>query len=377
MNHTIFERNPVKTIILIVLIIIISLDVSAARLLYRKFQNNSFLQMVNEKIAYKLQIHQHRKANPYYHHDLAPNLNIVETWGLLQYKLDTNSLGFKDSKARDIQPDSKKKRILFMGDSFTEGFGMPYEKTFVGMIDKRVDHEKVEILNAAVVSYSPKLYYYKTKYLLEKVHLKIDELYVFIDVSDIFNELEYEIFEPKSLHSNGFNTIVNKTSDFLEHNSFLYNFAQYYNNQNKNKQKLGSLDFVIKHKEDANYWTVNETLYQEWGEKGVRLAEMHMQKLVDLCKAYGIKITIAVYPYPLEIFSGNRNSKQLRIWRDFSELNRINFINYYPDFFDAPVLGIPNSKASTNYILNTYFIPGDTHWSEYGHRLIANKLPIR
>lgn len=375
-NPTVFERNPVKTIISVVLIIIITLDVAAARFLLMDSQGIRYFQMLNEKIAYKLQVHQHRKANLYYHHDLAPDQNIIEKWGPLQYRLITNSWGFKDSFMRDIQPDSHKKRILFLGDSFTEGFGMPYEKTFVGMVDKRVDHEKYEILNAAVVSYSPKLYYYKTKYLLEYKHLKIDELFVFIDVSDIFNELEYEIFDPKDLHSNIFINVFDKISGFLENYSFLYNFSRYFFIQSQNKKKLSFLDYVVKNKHNANFWTLNETLFKEWGGKGVHLAEKHMQMLVDLCKTHGIKMTIAVYPYDSEIYYGNRDSKQIRIWRYFSESNRINFINYYPDFFDAPFLGIPNSKANPYYILSTYFIPGDPHWNENGHRLIANKLPI-
>ena len=376
MNPTVFERNPVKTIISVVLIIIITLDVAAARFLSMNFQDISFFQTLNEKIAYKLQIHQHRQANPYYHHDLAPDKNIIETWGPLQYRLITNSWGFKDSLIRDLPPHSQKKRILFLGDSFTEGFGMPYEKTFVGMIDQRVDHEKYEILNAAVVSYSPKLYYYKTRYLLDFKQLKIDELFVFIDVSDIFNELEYELFDPKNLHSSSVIAFADKTSAFLERNSFLYNFFRHFFIQRQNKNKQSSLDYVLKNKHNANFWTLNETLFQEWGEEGVRLAEKHMQLLVDLCKARGIKMTIAIYPYDSEIYYGKRDSKQIRIWKYFSESNSINFINYYPDFFDAPFLGIPDSKATPYYILKNYFIPGDPHWNEHGHRLIANKLPI-
>jgi hypothetical protein len=139
---------------------------------------------------------------------------------------------------------------------------------------------------------------------------------------------------------------------------------------------MNSLDYISMHREEAGFWTLNEKVYQEWGAKGVHLAEKHMQMLVDLCKAHGIKMTVAVYPWQNEIYFGNRNSKQVRIWRDFSESNSINFINYYPDFFDAPFPDIPASKVTPQHIVNKYFIPGDVHWNEDGHRLIANKLPI-
>lgn len=376
MSPSVFERNPVKTIVSAVFAITLILDVSAAHFLNINTQSNSFFQMLNEKIAYKLEMHQHRKANPFYHHDLAPGLNMVETWGVLQYRLITNSLGFKDSSIRTVQPDTAKKRILFMGDSFTEGFGMPYEKTFVGMIDQRINHNDCEVLNAAVVSYSPKLYYLKTRYLLDVIKLKVDELYVFPDLSDMFNELEYDIFEPRNYYNAKVTALTNKATGFIERNSFTYNLVRYFYNNHRSDKNLKRLDYLTNRKKDAVLWTMNDAVFDEWGRDGVRLAERYMQKLADLCKARGIKMTVAVYPYPGEIQYRQRNSRQIDIWKKFSESNNISFINYYPDFFNAPVLESPNTKASTNYVLNAYFIPGDPHWNEHGHRLIANKLPI-
>lgn len=376
MSPNVFERNPVKTIVSVLLASTLILDVFAAHFLNINTHSNSFFQMLNEKIAYKLEMHQHRKANPYYHHDLSPNLNMVETWGLLRYRLITNSLGFKDSSTRIVQPDSSKKRILFMGDSFTEGFGMPYEKTFVGMIDQRINHNNCEVLNAAVVSYSPKLYYLKTRYLLDVIKLKVDELYVFIDLSDLFNELEYDIFEPRNYDNAKLTVLTNKAADFMEHNSFIYNLLRYFYNSHRSDKMLQRLDYLTSRKKDAVLWTMNDAVFDEWGRDGVRLAERYMQKLVDLCKARGIKMTVAVYPYPGEIQFGQRNSRQVDIWEKFTASNKIGFINYYPDFFNAPLLESPNTKATLYYILNAYFIPGDPHWNEHGHRLIANKLPI-
>jgi lysophospholipase L1-like esterase len=376
MSPTVFERNPVKTLISVMLIIILSLDVTTERLFDRNDLFNRLLSTLNENLAFKVGIWQHRKQNPYYHHDLEPNHSFIERWGVLEYKLVTNSLGFKDSKKRAIQPDTPKKRILFIGDSFTEGLGMPYEKTFVGLVDKNVDHEKVDILNAAVVSYSPKIYYYKTKYLLENKHLKINELFVFIDISDIYNELEYEIFEPQENQRISLSPVIQYASDFLRHNSFLYNVAKYYYGQYQNRHKLDSLNFVTEHREEANFWTLNENVYRKWGEKGVQLAEKHIQLLTDLCKAHNIKMTIAVYPWQNELYFGNRNSRQVQIWRDFSDRNGINFISYYPDFFNAPIPGTPYSKVTPHQIVENYFIPGDIHWNENGHRLIAEKIHI-
>jgi hypothetical protein len=376
LNPTVFERNSARTIIAVVFLILIFCDIATERLLDRSRLLNKMLHSLNTNLAYKVEIWQHRTQNPYYHHDLEPNHDMIEAWGVMQYRLVTNSLGFKDASMRTVPPDTPIKRILFIGDSFTEGLGMPYDKTFVGMIDKRVDHDKFDILNAAVVSYSPKIYYNKVKYLLEEKHLKIDDLYVFIDISDTFNEIEYELFEPQSPQRHTVSELVERMGIFLQHYSFFYNVVRYYYSQAKQVRQNNSLDYITQHREEAPFWTLNEDIYKEWGEKGVRLAEMHMQKLVDLCRARGIAITIAVYPWQNEIYFGNRNSKQLRIWREFSERNNIGFINYYPDFFDAQFPNITRSKVPPQLIVNSFFIPGDIHWNEAGHRLIADKLPI-
>lgn len=373
----IFERNPVKTIMATLLVLVVALDFTAERLIDRNDLFNKTFGLINPDLAHKVQIWQHRKQNKYYHHDLEPNHDFIEKWGNLEYRLTTNSLGFKDSSRRTIQAQTDKKRIVFIGDSFTEGLGVPYDKTFVGLINSTVDHEKYEILNAGVVSYSPKLYYYKIKYLLENKHLKIDELFVFIDLSDIFNELEYEVFEAEDPHwKSNKSASVEKMTDFLKHNSLLFNIYRYYAHQSQHVKKLKSLDFIEQHTADSAFWTLNERVYQEWGEKGVGLAELYMQKLVDLCKANNIKITIAVYPWINEIVRGNVNSRQVRIWREFSDLNSINFINYYPDFFNTSLPNINNSEKTPFQIVNHYFITGDIHWNENGHRLIANKIHI-
>lgn len=335
------------------------------------------LHKLNANLAYKVEIWQHRKQNSYYHHGLEPMQDITETWGVLRYRLTTNSLGFKDAAKREVSPYSGQKRILFIGDSFTEGLGVPYEKTFAGLVGQRLGHVGYEVLNAGVVSYSPKIYYHKVKYLLEQKHLKINELYVFIDISDIYNELEYEIFEPIDPRQAGYFQLVRKGDSFLQHNSFFYNVARYYYEQQKQHKSLQSLSYLEKHREETGFWTLDEKIYQEWGERGVRLAERHMRLLADLCKANGIKMTIAVYPWQSELIFGNRHSKQISIWRDFAAANAVGFIDYYPDFFEARIPGIPYSKVKPYDIINTFFIPGDIHWNEAGHRLIADKIRVQ
>lgn len=138
-----------------------------------------------------------RSNHSFYHHGLVPNQKAVAQWNNIRYPFYTNSLGFRDSIVQEIPLVSHKKRILFMGDSHTEGVGMSFEDTFTGQLLNKIDTSEVEILNAAAVSYSPRIHYLKTKFLLEDMGLKFDELFVFIDISDIQNEIVYEDFNLK------------------------------------------------------------------------------------------------------------------------------------------------------------------------------------
>jgi len=176
-----FLKNPFKATIGIIVIFIIVVDfISGAIFIPRDY--NTF-----------------RCSHPYYHHDFYPNMEAITKWGNQEYMVYTNSLGFRDSHIRDVPLKSDKKRILFMGDSYIEGLGVNWDESVAGLLDSMFEenHMNTEILNAAAVSYSPLLYYLKTKYLIEKTGLSFDELYVFIDISDIQDEIFYKDFKPE------------------------------------------------------------------------------------------------------------------------------------------------------------------------------------
>lgn len=227
--------------------------------------------------------------NEYYHHTLRnADFKGNMMWGKEKYLVFTNSLGFKDSSNRKISLIPGRKRILFIGDSFTEGVGLPYEKTFVGLIGEAIK-DKVEVLNATTTSYSPKLYHLKAKYLLEKVGLRFDELYVYIDISDIPDEIIYENFMPykdplliKALKA------INR---FFIRRSFLY-----YNFHNRILPRTPR----GKYYKERSLWVDDEKVFEGY-KKGLKLAGLNMEKLQDLCKKYNVKMTIAVFPHPEQI----------------------------------------------------------------------------
>src|SRR5882757_4373215 len=62
-----------------------------------------------------------RIPDPMYTHTFKPNFDGYDVWGGSRYRFFTNSLGFRDASARSIPLVADRKRIVFIGDSFTEG----------------------------------------------------------------------------------------------------------------------------------------------------------------------------------------------------------------------------------------------------------------
>jgi hypothetical protein len=127
-----------------------------------------------------------RIANPVFHHTFATNFAGYDEWGDRRHKLFTNNLGFKDAIVRDVPMMPATRRIMLIGDSFTEAVGMAFADSFAGMLHTagQARAAKIEFLNTGVSGYSPTLYYKKVKYFVE-LGLRFDELVVLPDMSDV------------------------------------------------------------------------------------------------------------------------------------------------------------------------------------------------
>jgi hypothetical protein len=103
--------------------------------------------------------------------------------------LYTNSLGFKDATVRPVSLRTSTRRVVLIGDSFTEGMELPFEDTFAGMLYAAGQGQspKIESLNAGGGSSPPTIYYKKIRYFLDQ-GLRFDELVVFPDMSDVLDE---------------------------------------------------------------------------------------------------------------------------------------------------------------------------------------------
>ncbi len=333
-----------------------------------------------------------RAPHSYYHHGLIPNQKALAQWNGISYPVYTNSLGFRDAEIRNVPLTSSKKRILFMGDSHTEGVGISFSDTFTGQLIIKTDTSKTEILNAAAVSYSPKIYYLKTKYLLDEVGLKFDELFVFIDLSDIQNEIVYENFVTENpgvlikIILNFKNRAINKSFTLHTISGFMKNYqtkrflekAALFDEYRKDGANVDALELYASFfsgfddnvmLSNPRFHGVSGWLYDEnfieIAKKGLALGKENMMKLYELCKNNGIKMTISVHPWQEQIALMQPEDMYVNFWKDFAEETGAGFINLYPTFINPPVSAALGME---------FFIHGDNHWNKNGHWLVANLL---
>jgi hypothetical protein len=365
-----FRLKPVLIIVLIILV----MDIALAQILKRttEFWAASYPSM------------DHRIRSPDYHHTFAPGRQVTERWGRLVYRFATNSLGFKDRSPRAIKAEPDGKRLLLLGDSFTEGAGYSFAETFAGHIQRAMAPKNIEVLNAGVGSYAPIIYDLKTRYLVEKAGLKFDHVVVFLDVSDIFDEARnYRLDSAGRL-------IVpperpEKTSHvighFLRDNSAIGRSVTLIRDQTASARKAiklrrsvakanGGSFFSVSDAElqiyaitekPASNWTFDDAAWAAYGAEGRRKAALGLDRLREYLGSKGIAMTLAVYPWPDQILFDPEAPRHLGFWRQWAAQRDLQFIDLFAPF----------SKGASVDTLMRYFIPGDFHWNKKGHALTA------
>jgi len=308
-----------------------------------------------------------RRRDSICHHNLAPNQSRMEIWGD-EYKIVTNSLGFKAATPEAVPFTSSKHRILFIGDSFTEGVGIPWDQTFIGIIGNALAPRNVEVFNAGVMGYCPKLEFYKILHLINDVGLHFDECVMFIDTSDVCDEIMYSPFVPANKlpedEYTGRYTFVPNSLRWYEY-SFIYrNLAQMVGKDPWKRFRI--LDNRTKDIFDfwnfRTQWSSNPRFFEKQGKPGIASCAYYVGLLKKLCESHGIKLSIAVYPWPKEVGAPGRDSIPRVYWRDYAAKNNLPFYDFFP-FFDTG-----DSQQTT---VAKYYIPKDVHWNAAGHAVIG------
>lgn len=318
----------------------------------------------------------YRISNPVYHHGINPSFHGQLLWGRAKkYEVYSNTLGMKDSRIRHVSlKKGNKRRLLIIGDSFAEGVGLPWEKTFAGQFAE--GHPDQEVLNASVSGYSPSVYYNKIKYLLDE-GLEVDEIIIFIDISDVQDEVYYRDDELGNLllkESAIKESRADWAIDSLRENLFLTYTAlrgvkaifRMVSSEGVGR-RIYNLDRALWTLKELPEWKHVEQAYLPLGIDGaISKAMKKMDNLFALLTSKGIAMSVAVYPWPSQLYYNDEDSLQVKVWSGWCKGKCNHFINMFPDFFEV--------KRARKDWYEYLFLNGDVHFNEQGHRLVSERL---
>jgi hypothetical protein len=310
----------------------------------------------------------YRVKHDVYHHTLKPNFNGYGVWGRKSHKICTDEHGFKIS-CYQKEPSGTQFDIAFIGDSFTEGVGMDYEDSFVGMFANRFN--ELKIANFGVSSYSPIVYLTKVKHILDS-GINFKHLVVFVDISDLYNDITHFLDSKGSVVTYGeiANKIeLNKRSairKFIVDNFRLTTVLYRYVNYDIFGRNLP------RHEINFSNWTYNSDV-NDYGEMGVDhaidLSKNYMNELYKLIKLSDIKLSVGVYPWPDQIFNDKLiKNRQSKIWKDFCAYRCEMYIDLFPKFADL------REKIGADKVYSRNYINKDIHFNKSGNRLVFEAL---
>jgi len=355
-------KNKVLSLVFFYCIIFLSFDFFLGQKVIEFLYKKNFVSdpnLVLKKINNEQK--KYRIKHDYFHHTLKENVEATSYWGPFIYKTCTDKNGFRVICNR-LKQSANEKNIVLIGDSYTEGLGLNYKKTFAGMLTKT---SSKNIINMAVSSYSPIIYKRKIEFYVDK-GLKIDHLFVFVDTSDVIDETRYY---PCSNNSVCAGEELLTSSEDNKKQIKKINFPIW--KKVKRSVRLIKRKFLPKihvYEKDFErsswpYLNSNSKI-----EKGIKNSLKNMDELFHYLKKRNIPISLVVYPYPGQILYDQENSKQVRIWEKFCKSKCENFIDLFPIFFKE----IKNNKRKA--VVKKFYLKNDLHFNELGNKKIFNHL---
>ena len=314
---------------------------------------------------------------------LSPNCSCIRLWGKSSYPMFTNNLGFRDDRVRDVPLTDAKPRVLILGDSHAEGM-TAWEDTFVGRI--AANFPQYDFLNGSMGAYSPSNYLNTARIVFEK-GVEIDDVIVFIDISDAQDEAALYRDKDASGAVAGLgrkftsNTRYSKLRQWVtKHLLITDDIVEFVE---RNLVRLGYYhldrgDGGNEFDQERGAWTYRkvsdtepfETGYAPLGlEGGIAKEKSKMTLLWQELEKRDIPISVVVYPHPAQVLHDTADSRQVRIWREWCAGKCKRFISLFPSFL-AVKEQCPQSQPGCWYL--SHFVFGDTHYNAAGNALVAD-----
>lgn len=297
-----------------------------------------------------------------HHHDLVPDREITRVWGNVRYPWKTDRFGFRTGTCAPGEPEKGREAIFVIGDSFTEALGSTYEKSFVGLMACDAARQGKAVYNLGVASYSPAIYHQKIRAAARRLGITPAEIFIFLDLSDIDDDANVY----RESGGGGGASVAKADRWAIPWNEiglfFVNNFAIVH--LVHDLSVTSSFNQKMSFGRPRARWAFDPVLLEDWGRRGLEVAGGNLDKVAALCREWTCRVTLVVYPWPDNVAAGDRDSLQVRHWRDWAAARGVRFIDGFAPFFRSP----PETAIAR------YFIPGDVHFTEAGNRLLYDEV---
>jgi lysophospholipase L1-like esterase len=295
---------------------------------------------------------------------LSENFKGVTQTREFKTNIDISSEGFRDYEHSRQKKDGTY-RIIGLGDSFTFGFGVPFEETYLRILEKKLNQsssnrQQYEIIKTGIPGYC-----LLQEFLLLKkkgADYKPDLVLVGFDVNDHVDSIE-----PFDTVRDGF--LIKRDSlqsPLLEERIFIYkNFQSIY--------LIAKTFKIIKNKLFKNKQArilYDEQLRNEYKQKALSFTSQLLQEIQEFCRQREIKILLVFIPHKSQVHPDI--CKPTLFSHYFSGLdsfleqacreNNIAYLNL-----------LPSLESSAKQGEQLYF-DIDGHWNSNGHRLAAELI---
>jgi hypothetical protein len=338
------------------------------------------------------------------HHRFVPNARGRHRSNEFDVSYAINSLGLRDREMpRQAPPGTR--RLLMLGDSFTEGNGVEREQTFSALIQALLDRDGLgarwQVVNAGIGSYSP---------LLEYLYLRNGGLdfqpnvvVLNFDLSDVYDDIQYtrlavmgpdgdpvavrapastfseskrwraEVSEPEEAPASGAAGTVVELKDFVKGHLRLYGFV---------RRRISAYLEVARQTDASGDIRVDKFAmlrdnYRPVDDRDWTLSFRYITMIRDLLAARGIGFWVTVYPYGLQVspreWATGRRGRGFERGRVYTTRPQERLAQFCRSS-GIPVVDLcPDFKELSRTVYPIYY-DLDGHWYPAGHQLVANVL---
>lgn len=359
------------------------------------------------KAINEMDIRKYRTASEIYHHAFIPNGKGRLYTSEFKTVYLINSFGIRD-REYSLKKPPRTYRILILGDSFTEGYGMDIEHTFSKRLEEFLNTKppnegmKYEVINFGCAGYCPMLEYLllKEKGLL----LDPDLVILLLDLSDFHDDIRFtksaqfdKDGRPIAVPSGG-PSIAETTLKEMRFDYFLLRHSVFYTYLRLRIKKTLSPDtkeeLKIKFGDPMTdkFWMFRDQiyLYDDKGEEHsiventesnrlqvMRFTFSYLSMINSLLKQHGSEFILVFFPYGQQI--GADEWSVGREFYGFEKGETYSDFKFYEttlrkDLDKDSISSISLYESLKNATLKPLFFEIDGHFNANGHEVVASAL---